>query len=193
MRYLLDKLIGEFGFRTSLEFANSTFGFTANKPILLISFSLGFIGTAIENFLGLDPMVYIAFILLLFLEFFTGIKASVREGRKIRSKKFGRVILKLLIYTMIIGIVNIFRVKLTVPKAFGVEVNIYSLIYYSSLNLIIFQLILSVFENLARLGFKESSRIFLFLTSKFDKWFDFSNQNEIKAKEKDIKENENEI
>jgi hypothetical protein len=150
----------EFGFDTSMDFLNSTFGYAAKKPAVILSVSFGTVGTLVEQFIGLDPIVYMAFVVLIILEFFTGIRASLKEGKKIYSKKFGRVILKLLIYTTLIGVINIFRTRLDVPTMFDVEINLYSMIYYVTLNLIIVQLILSVFENLSRLGYEETSKVF---------------------------------
>lgn len=172
MKKIVDLFIKDFGFDGAFDLYQSTFGFALNKPTLLVSVSLASLGSMCETFIGLDPIVYISFILLLFLEFFTGIKASIKEGVKIQSKRFGRVILKLMIYTLIIGIINIFSTKLEVPQAFGVRVNIYSLIYYSVLNLIIIQLILSVFENLSRLGFQETNKIYRSVSKVFKKYID---------------------
>ena len=166
-----NNLMKEFGFDCSAEFLNSSFGFCSSKPMLVVGFSTATIATFVENYIGLDPLVYIAFILLLFLEFLTGIKASVKEGVKIQSKRFGRVILKLLIYTILIGVVNTFRTRLEVPSFLGNAINIYSWIYFITINLIILQLILSVFENLNRLGFEESNRIYKGISKAIKKFF----------------------
>jgi hypothetical protein len=131
--------------------------------------------------------VYLAFLVLLGCEFITGIRASVREGGKIESKKFGRFILKILTYTLIIGIINVFRTRLEIPQVFGQDINIYAWIYYVSLNMIIIQLIISVFENLSRLGFAESSKIFKALSLKASKWF--SLLEEEKPKKEEVKNN----
>lgn len=183
LKEYLNELMVEFGFDNYYEFLMSTFGFSIKKPILFISVSLAFAGTAIQNVLGLDPVVYGAFIVLLVFEFFTGIRASRKEGKRIQSKRLGRVILKIMVYTLIIGIVNIFRTRLEIPSAFGMEINIYSLIYFASLNLIIFQLLLSVFENLSRLGYRESSIIFSYLARKAEKWFSLDDGSENKSED----------
>lgn len=156
----IDGFIHEFGFLNTFEFFDSTFGYAAQKPSILVGLSFGAIGYCLQMFVGLDPLVYLSFVLLLILEFFTGIRASLKEGKKIYSKRFGRVILKIMTYTLIIGAINIFKNRLDVPVFFNFEVNIYSMIYYAALNLIVIQLILSVFENLSRLGYEESSKIY---------------------------------
>lgn len=166
-----NNLIKEFGFDCSAELVNSSFGFCASKPMLAVGFSTATIATFVENYIGLDPLVYIAFMLLLFMEFLTGIKASVKEGVRIQSKRFGRVILKLLIYTILIGIVHTFRARLEVPKFLGNQINIYGWIYFMTINLIVLQLLLSVFENLNRLGFEESSRVYKAISRGVKKFF----------------------
>ena len=176
-RYI-DNLMQEFGFATNMDFLTSTFGFCCKKPIMLFSVSLATIGTLVENYVGLSPVVYIAFVLLLFLEFFTGIRASIKEGNKIYSKKFGRVILKLAVYTVLIGIINVFRTRFEVPELFGAELNLYSFIYYTVINLIVCQLILSVLENLSRLGFEETSRIYRGLSKALKKYLRLTDTNE---------------
>tara|TARA_R110000803_G_scaffold136813_1_gene203757 strand:- start:12625 stop:13197 length:573 start_codon:yes stop_codon:yes gene_type:complete len=156
----LNTLIFEFGFGSITEFGNSTFGYATKKSSIFGSSFFGIIAVYFENYIGLSPIVYLAFILLLILEFFTGISASIKEGSKIQSKRFGRVILKLMTYTILIGVINIFRTRLASPNLLSYEVNVYSIIFYVSLNLIFIQLILSVFENLSRLGYEETSKVY---------------------------------
>lgn len=166
-----DLLLQEFGFNGTTEFVDSSFGYLLSKPTLMISFYIGSFSALIEGYVGLDPLVYLSFIMLLGLEFFTGIKASIREGKNINSKKFGRVILKLIIYTLLIGAVHIFKTRLEVPEFFGNQINIYSWVYYIIINLVVLQLLLSVFENLNRLGFEESSKIYNSISKLLKKWF----------------------
>lgn len=184
MRNAIDKFISEFGFEGVSDYVGSCFHWGASSKPLLLSVSLGTMATYFEQFIGLEPMVYLAFIILLVCEFVTGVRASVKEGNKIESKKFGRFILKILTYTLIIGLINVFRTRLEVPNIFGQDLNIYAWIYYVSLNMIIVQLIISVFENLSRLGYAESSRIFKALTIRAKKWFD------LEKHEEDVKDEE---
>jgi hypothetical protein len=147
---------------------------------MLVSFSLGGISAIVEGYIGLDPLVYVAFIILLGLEFITGIKASIREGKKIQSKRFGRVILKLMIYTLLIGAVHIFKTRLDTPVVLGNSINIYSWIYFIIINLVILQLLMSVFENLNRLGFEESSKIYKSISFAIKKFFRLADNQELR-------------
>ncbi len=171
MRKAVDALIGEFGFECHKNFISSTFGVLLHKKAIYFSFYIGALSLFIKKWIGLEAAVFVAFLLLIAGEFITGIRASLKEGKKIESKKFGRVILKMLVYTGIIGVINTFKNNLPVPSFLGYEVNIYEWIYFSVVNLILVQLIISVFENLARLGYKESSRIFKFISLAMDRWF----------------------
>lgn len=170
----LDLLIGEFGFECRKNFVASTFGFLLHKKSVAFSFYLGALALFIKKWIGLEAVVFVSFLLLILFEFITGIKASLKEGKKIESKKFGRVILKMLVYTLIIGIINSFKNNLPCPSIFGYDINIYEWIYYSVVNLILVQLIISVFENLSRLGFKETSTIFKVISNKLEKWFNLN-------------------
>tara|TARA_R110000822_G_scaffold260542_1_gene385414 strand:- start:176 stop:715 length:540 start_codon:yes stop_codon:yes gene_type:complete len=177
MKESIDKYFSEFGFEGISDYGSSCFNWSLSFKPMVVSISLGTFASVFEKFIGIEPMVYLAFLVLLCCEFITGIRASVREGNKIESKKFGRFILKILTYTLIIGIINVFRTRLEVPQVFGQSINIYAWIFYVSFNMIIIQLIISVFENLARLGYAESNKIFKALSLKADKWFDFNEKN----------------
>jgi len=168
----MKEMFKDIGYQGSEDFLDSCFHVGSTKPIMLFSVTLGTVATFIEEIIGLEPMVYVAFVLLLVMEFVTGIKASLREGKKIESKKFGRFIFKISSYTIIIGIVNIFRTHLQVPEVMGMEVNIWHFIYYTTLNMVILQLVISVFENLTRLGHAETNLVFKTIHKKLNKWLD---------------------
>ena len=160
----------EWGYNNFTEFTTSTFGYMKPK-IIALSGGLGVAEVKFEEFIGLTPMVYIAFALILIMEFFTGIKASLKEGKLIDSNKWQRVILKLIIYTLVLGVINIFKEQFVVPEIMGLEINIYAWIFYAVINLVVIQMILSVLENLSRLGFEETSMIFKAIKQKLNKWF----------------------
>ena len=170
----INKFISEFGFDGFSEYMESSFQWGVSQKPLIIGVSLGTFATYFEDFIGMECIVYLAFIILLFMEFVTGVRASIKEGNKIDSKKFGRFILKIVTYTLIIGVINIFSTRLNAPLVFNYKINIYHWIYYVVLNMIVVQLIISVFENLGRLGYSESNKIFKALTIKTKKWCDFT-------------------
>jgi hypothetical protein len=169
-RLNMKELFEDIGYNGATDFFHSVFHVDSAKVIAVVSAFFGVIATFIERFIGLEPVVYLAFLLLLAMEFYTGIKASLKEGRKIESKKFGRFIFKIASYSLIIGIVNIFRTEFHVPSIAGMEVNVWHFIYYTSLNMVIIQLVISVFENLSRLGFRETNLVFKAVANKVGKY-----------------------
>lgn len=166
------------GFSSTGDLMESTFHVSSAKPILLTSFSLGTIALFIEQYLGLSAGVYLVFIVLIGAEFWTGILASRAKGKKIQSRKMGRMLVKMSVYTLIIGGLHTFAMGLIVPDIFGYEVNIYEWIYYAALNYIVIQLLISLFENLTELGFEETSGVFRFLKKRLEKWFELKNTEE---------------
>ena len=174
----LNFLIQGVGFDSIEQFFQSTFHTNSFKPIAIVSFLLGTCAFLIESYLGLSPLVYITFVLLICAEFGTGIKVSQKKKIKIQSRKLGRMIVKIGIYTLLIGGLYTFSVGLKVPDIFGWQVNIYQWVYYIVLNLIIIQLLISLLENLSEMGYQETSRIFKVLSKKLERWFELKNKEE---------------
>ena len=169
----LTYILQGFGFENLNDLGHSLFNTTIGfSSITKAGIILGTIALFIEQFVGLTPMAYLAFILLITLEFVTGVSASLKRGIKIQSRKFGRMIVKIAAYTTVIGIIHIFKTQLHIPKIFGHEVNIYEWLYYIILNMIIVQLIISVIENFSRMGMLEANKLLIVIKRKFSKWFD---------------------
>lgn len=166
----INNFIKDLGYSSVGDFLHSTLHINYSKIITLMSISLGTLATLFEQFIGLTPAVYLSFSLLLFAEFYTGIKASLLAGEKIESSKAQRFILKIGVYTIMIGAMHCLAIGMTPFSIKGIPLNVYEWLYYVILNMIILLLILSVFENGSRLGWKESSRIFRFLSKYIDKW-----------------------
>lgn len=169
--YSVNIHLSDFGFTNWQDFIQSTFHLSNFKPILLVSVTLGTVASFCEDYLGIEAMVYVAFVALLFIEFFSGLAASLKEGKKFESRKLGRFIVKIVAYTAIIGIINIFKNGMKPMVVLDNEINIYAWIYYTTFNMIVVQLIVSVLENYSRLGYRESNKIFGLIASKLNKWF----------------------
>ena len=163
-----NEYIKDWGFVSMEDLFQSTLHYKNYKPMLGMSFTFGTLSALVDKILGIELMVYLAFLLLLGIEFVTGIYASIKEGKKIQSKRLGRFVAKVIIYTCMIAIVNTMKVSFIQDKV-GV---IYDFIYWTILHLISIQLIVSVFENLSRLGFQESSRVFKKINKLMSKYFD---------------------
>lgn len=174
----LNHFFSDFGFTGYYDFLQSSFHVENFKPIIISSVMLGTIATYCEKYLGIEPIVYVAFVMLLAIEYFTGLSASLKEGKKFESKKLGRFIIKIAAYTTIIGIINIFKNGMKPMVVIDNEINIYSWLYYTVFNMIVVQLIVSVLENYSRLGYKESNKIFGLIAGKLNKWFKLDEKDE---------------
>ena len=162
----------DWGFCSLHDVFQSTLHYKNFKPMATISVTLAGASSLINKYLGLEPMVFVAFCLLLLLEFITGISASIREGKKIESRKFGRFAFKVFIYTIMISLVHIMSVN-----SEGRIINkVYAFIYWVIVDYISLQLIISVFENLSRLGLSESSKVFKKINKFLSKWFDLKDE-----------------
>ena len=91
------------------------------------------------------------------LEFLTGVSASiVVKGEKFSSYKMGRIVVKIVVYSTILVIFNILKDHLGGIDVLHIDFNFFQWMYYIVLNLVILQLIVSVFENLEKLGWSEA-------------------------------------
>ena len=161
------------GYDSITDFLQSCFHILQWKPLLSFSMSFGTIAYFFERYIGLEPIVYLAFVSLLALELITGVRVSVvKKKEKFTSKRFGRFFIKIMAYTILIGIINIFKERLPTPEILGLKVEIYTWIYYTGLTWINSQLILSVFENFGKLGWSEAKGFHGFMLRKFNKYFD---------------------
>lgn len=171
-RYILGYTLSGFGFKSFNEFASSAF--RADKGLLLISAALGALRVFIKGYTGLDAAVFVAFMALIIAEFQTGLKVSMTvKGERFKSRKFGRMILKIGTYVMIIALLHVFASKISAPSILGFDVNPFQWLYYTVFIAIVFQLFISWMENLGCLGYKETKTIAGFVLRKFNKWFEF--------------------
>jgi hypothetical protein len=178
LKFIEYQLRGE-GYSSISDFLQSCFHVYQWKPILGFAVSLGAIASIIEKFIGLEPVVYLAFILLLGLEFWTGVRVSVvKKKQKFTSKRFGRFFTKIMAYTILIGVINIFKNKLPVPNLFDTDIAIFSWVYYTGLTWVILQLIVSVFENFGKLGWTEAKGFAGVVMRKFNQLFDLDNESD---------------
>jgi len=161
-----------FGFESMSDLGGSLFHYKSGMLLILKTGSIfGFLATLIEKFIGVEPAAYAAFLMLIMMEFATGLSASLKEGCKIESRRFGRMIVKIAIYSVFLGILNIFKNYLSIPTVFSFEIDIYAFLFYVTLNSIIVQLVISVFENLGRLGFMEANLVLRVIKKHLDKYF----------------------
>lgn len=169
LNYFLDG----FGFRSSTDFKNSLYGYIIKLDVLAFASLLGLLRGVFEDVIGLDSVVIFAFVFLIFAETWTGIKVARRvKGERFKSRKFGRMFLKVGVYVTIIAMLNALS-KIDIPDLFGLTLNPFRWLYYMIFIGIVLQLLISYFENLGALGYKEAKGLTGFILRKFNKWFEF--------------------
>ncbi len=164
-----------FGFKDFDDLKLSTFGFILNKWILISSAAVGggcSILDIIYPFFGVQYRVFIAYVGLVFFEWLTGVLASFRRGEKHESRKLGRMLLKVFIYTLLVALLH----QLTFVEMFGLNniaevFNPFKWLYWMILVVIIWQLLVSVLENLDDLGFRFAKIALKLINRTFEKKF----------------------
>lgn len=145
-----------FGFNCKNEYLNSTFGYIDLKVISL-SAIIGVAKTFIGESLGFNTLVFMAFVVLNILEFWSGILVAKKKNIVIESRKMGRMFLKVGTYILIIWMLNVFTQNLKFPVIYGHEIDPFFAMYWGFLIAVIYQLIKSLAENYRDLGYKEMS------------------------------------
>ena len=136
-----------------------------------ISFSLGISSIAacfsyyFKVIMGITIPVGLLIIILFICELFTGIRASIKEGKGFSSEKFQKGWLKLFIYMIFIICANLAAQHIPNRSLFGIEINIYDWLHYLFYNFIIMQLFISNLENFMRLGWGNFFPIILYLNN----------------------------
>lgn len=176
----INYLLQGFGYENLTDFHTTIFKafYIPNyQIIILMTITLGTIREFIENLMGLDIFVLIGFVFLIVAEWQTGVKADmIKRKQKFQSRKVGRMILKIGVYNAILFILYIFSSKTKTLDFVGFEVNPMSWLYYMVFVMIIFQLVISYFENLGVLGYKEAGGISGMILRKYNKWFEFDGE-----------------
>jgi hypothetical protein len=155
MKAIITKLIVASGYRDADHFIDSAFHPNLMAAGAGISAFFASLAYYFNSIFGIVLPVGIAIILLFCLEFYTGLKASKKEGRKFDSELFGKGWFKLFVYMLMIGISHALAVNVPIKPVFGVTFNMYEWLHYAFYNYIIINLLWSNLENFKRLGWNE--------------------------------------
>lgn len=166
-----------FGFKDPNDFFSSIDKTNPENFSLIVTLSviLGTIREFTEVYLGLHILVLCCFVFLIVAEWLTGTKADIKiRGKKFESRKFGRMLLKVGVYVSILFVLFTFSSRTEKLDFFGIfDVNPFRWVYYIVFVGIFLQMLISWFENLAVLGYKEMNGIVGILLRKGNKWFEF--------------------
>lgn len=161
-----------FGFSSIADYLHALF--SPNTTVIIASISLATLRVSIFTYTGLDMVVIAAFVFLIIAEFQTGLRVSMSiKMERFKSRKFGRMILKIGTYISIVVVLHTFSKRMEVPNVLGFDINPFLWLYYMVFTAIVFQLFISWMENLGCLGYKETKSIAGFVLRKFNKWFEF--------------------
>jgi hypothetical protein len=179
MKEDLKYILQGFGFETIKDFNTTCFKafYLADMKLFIItSISLGTIREFIVLNTGLDIVFWGAFIFLIIAEWQTGLRVALKSGDKFRSRKFGRMILKIGVYVAILWMLHSFSKATKIMVFDGFELNPFAWLYYVVVVAITFQMFISWLENLGNLGYNEAKNIAGIVLRKFNKWFEFEGQ-----------------
>ncbi len=174
----LKYILKGFGFENSADYKHSVYGLifsgdNADLKLMLIALA-GSVRFFIKASVGFDLPVFCAFVFLVIAEFYSGVKVSRKVNKqKFKSRPVGRMIVKIGTYLLILSVLQIFASGINAPDIMGVNMNPFTWLYYVVFIGIVFQLLISWFENLGCLGYKETRTLAGFILRKFNKWFEF--------------------
>jgi hypothetical protein len=159
MKTVAAKIVMSAGYRDMDHFMTSAFHPHLAGTCTGISAIFAGIAYYFNVVFGIVLPVGIGIILLFGLEFYTGLKASKKEGNKFDSELFGKGWFKLFVYMLMIGISHVMATNIKIKPIFGMTFNIYEWLHYAFYNYVIINLIWSNLENFKRLGWTEYSPI----------------------------------
>lgn len=172
----LNYILQGFGFRDFKDLLHSSFGHTFSMPFIKIDVIMSLLFATIHFLFGFNHLFLTAFVILLIFEWITGTAASYRRKEKHESRKIGRMLLKICVYLVIIYILHTFSANADFPTLGEFEFDPFHWLYWVVLIAIIWQLIVSLLENLDSLGFKFAKVLLRIINKKFYKTFDIDSE-----------------
>ncbi|WP_268848151.1 phage holin family protein [Flavobacterium aestivum] len=170
---MINYFLKGFGFVSLGDFTKSAFGFIyTSTSIIKIDLILAFIFSIVSFLFGFNHLFLIAYVVLLVSEWYTGVQASLKRGERHESRKFGRMILKIATYLVPIYILNTFAKNADFIKIMDMELDPFAWLYWAVLLGIIWQLLVSLLENLDSLGVRYAKTLIRIINKKFYKQFE---------------------
>lgn len=170
MNALIHRVMQLHGFEGLSKFIDSVVHPEQFKIAVMMSSLSAVLAYLCDYFLGIQLPVGVVILLLFFVELWTGIKASKKEGVGFSSEKFGRGWAKLFVYALMVGCSNLLAKFIEVKPFFGMTFNIYEWLHYAFYNFVIIQLIISNLENFGRLGWGE----YVGIIKKLNNWMNLN-------------------
>lgn len=168
--------IKAFGFIDTWDLVTTCF-LKANL-LYSMAFSVGLasLTAIVGDVLGFNLGAFLSFLILIVLEWWTGVRVAMKDKKKIQSRKVGRMIIKIGVYMGIVGLLNNLAVNINMPPLFDLDINPLQWIYYVALLYIIFQLLVSLLENWGKLGYNEAGKLSRIFKGKFSSYFEINGE-----------------
>lgn len=155
---IINYITQAFGYNSFKELNESAFHF---KNSFLVSLNFGLIFGTLEyisrEYFGMHTLTMVAFIILMLIEWHTGILVALKVRKeKFQSRKLSRMLFKIGYYLLILFILKSFNNSFRFPVIEGFELDPFTWLYMVYLIVVVFSMVISVAENLGKLGYKES-------------------------------------
>lgn len=173
----INYILQGFGFKDSQDFLKSTFGFINSSLFIKMDVVLSLIISTVSFLFGFNHLFLTAYVILLGFEWWTGIRASKKRGEKHESRKFGRMLLKIATYLVPVYILNTMAKNTEFPEFLDFSLNPFKWLYWVVLLAIVWQLFVSLLENLEALGYRYPKVLLKIINKKFYKTFDLDDEN----------------
>ena len=158
------------------DFIKSSVGHILYVKVLKATTILALIASIVQDLFGLGLAFITAYCVLIVFEWITGIFASAKQGYKHESRKMGRMLLKIAAYSLPIYILNQFASTNDFPEIMGFELDPFKGLYWTVLIGIIWQLLISLLENLDVLGVEYASKLIKIINAKLNKKFNINDE-----------------
>ena len=173
---MIDYILQGFGFTGWRDFIQSSFGHTFSLSFIAWDIVVSaFIGL-VHFLFGFNHLFLAAYVVLIFFEWITGVLASLNLGERHESRKFGRMLLKILTYLLLIYVLHTFEDNIRFPAIGDFEFDPFHWLYWAVLLAIIWQLVVSLLENLECLGFRFAGVLLKIINKKFFHMFDIEDE-----------------
>ena len=163
-------ILEAFGFLSIEAFLKSAFGYMDSEKVIIGSTVVGGFATladGIQNVFGINHIFFIAYAVLIIFEWITGVAASLNKGDLHSSRKLGRMLLKISVYSVPIYLFNTFSKNFQFPEIAGFEFDPFAWLYHVVLVVIVWQLFVSLLENLSALRYKYAVVLLRIINKKF--------------------------
>jgi len=168
MTNMLDNIVNQFGFENLHDFLTSM---VHSKLFYLTIPASAVIFGMIEKWFGVSSAIFGAFVVMAVMELVSGIWGAIAQKKRLKSRKFGRFGLKILVWFSLIYVAHAFAQSYKEMEGFQANIiyQIFSWFHGVLMVYVSFEYIISILENLGKITGKTNSRLIRFLNTRLDK------------------------